>query len=303
VWVVAAYVVEYLVQGAIAYVGGQLMASALGGATITDVRTWIREAVAELEGFISAKLDEKTIEDMTADLDGVRKSLREYSALSKGKQRENRFLIENADISTGRLTSLALKYDQAFLILVTGMAYRFFALFALYKLDKDAGHITQAKDEVDDFLLKMNDMYGRLHAKLAPSLRIRVDCYMDPGSPGQSGQTGHMPDGFNACDVYLDGVSVNSFYSDYLDGAEKIASQKFVESLIPVLKQAEQDHEDKCMGFLRNLILCYDGMLKAVHAGPYTAPITLPAPRPKPTTMMPPGIMLMPGAIAVGFGH
>mgnify|MGYP003381741482 CR=1 FL=1 len=302
-WAAVAYVVEYLVQGAIAYVGGQLMGSALGGATIIDVRTWIREAVAELEGFIAAKLDEKTIEEMTDDLGSVRKSLREYSALSKGNQPKNRFLIEDVDIATGRLTSTARRYDQAFLIFVAGIGYRFFSLFALYKLDRDAGHITHAKEEVDDFLVKLNDMYGRLHAKLDPSLRVRVDCYEDPGSPGYPGEIGHRPDGFCACDVYLDGVCVNSFFSDYRDGAEKVASQKFVESLMPVLKQQEQDHEDKCMDFLRNIILCYDKMHKAVHAGSYKAPITVPAPGPKARTAVSPGIVLMPGAIAVGFGN
>ena len=46
---VASFVGLALLQGAIAYVGGELMASVLGAARITDVRTWIREAVAELD--------------------------------------------------------------------------------------------------------------------------------------------------------------------------------------------------------------------------------------------------------------
>jgi hypothetical protein len=52
----AAFVGLALLEGAISYVGGQAMASAMGGPTITDIRAWIAEAVAELEAFVSAEL-------------------------------------------------------------------------------------------------------------------------------------------------------------------------------------------------------------------------------------------------------
>ncbi|WP_128931939.1 hypothetical protein [Bradyrhizobium zhanjiangense] len=70
----AAFVGLALLQGAISYVGGRLLASALGDPVISDVQSWLKNAIAELEAFVSAELrrqlDERVIEQMSRGLAG-----------------------------------------------------------------------------------------------------------------------------------------------------------------------------------------------------------------------------------------
>src|SRR5229473_63312 len=92
---VAAYVGLKLLDGAISYVGGQLMSHALGDPTITDVRAWIQNAVAEIEAFVSAELkrqlDEKTLQQMRAGLEGINTDLYHYAKLGNPDQ-TNKYL-------------------------------------------------------------------------------------------------------------------------------------------------------------------------------------------------------------------
>src|SRR5262249_21944201 len=112
----AALVCEWLIEGAISYVGGAALKSAIGGATISDVHTWIREAVAELEQFITSKLDQLVMEKMEAELEQTKQNIREYASLPSGKLRINRYLIENADTHSWELVSLSLNYRQAYAV-------------------------------------------------------------------------------------------------------------------------------------------------------------------------------------------
>ena len=165
-----------LLRGAISYVGGQLMASALGGARITDVRTWIAEAVAELEAFVSAELrrqlTELVLNQMRADLEGVIQNVTEYSRLQPANLASNRFLLESCDTRTASLVPLSLNYDQALFISFSAMAYRFFTLFGLYDLDHDQGHIDFARPSVDDFITKTLAAQNRIEKTLNPGTRL-----------------------------------------------------------------------------------------------------------------------------------
>ena len=165
-----------LLQGAISYVGGRVMASAMGGPTITDVKTWIAEAVAELEAFVSAELKQQlndlVMKQMQADLEGIIQNIREYSELSDSNKSTNRFLIEYCDTKTGELVALSSIYPQALFISFTAMAYRLFSLFALYELDRDAGHIKSARPMVDQFIDKTINTSGEIARALEPSRRL-----------------------------------------------------------------------------------------------------------------------------------
>jgi hypothetical protein len=172
--VAAGFVVVELLKGAIEYVGGRVMSSAFGDATITDVRTWIREAVAELEAFISEQLTELVMNEITSDLDGVIKNLREYASLKQEDQSSNKSLLEYSDEKTASLVSLSSKYDRAFFVCAAVMGYRLFCLYALYKLDNDQGHITTAKPEMDEFLASAQAGRDRIANGMAPETHLII---------------------------------------------------------------------------------------------------------------------------------
>src|ERR1700730_12836130 len=98
---VAAFVGMALLQGAISYVGGQVMSKALGDPAITDVRAWIQNAVAEIEAFVSAELkrqlDEKIMEQMRTNLQGVVTDIYQYASLDPVNREKNRYLLETCD--------------------------------------------------------------------------------------------------------------------------------------------------------------------------------------------------------------
>ena len=152
------------------------MASALGGARISDLKTWIAEAVAELEAFVSAELrrqlTELILNQMRADLEGVIQNVAEYSRLRTVDRTSNRFLLESCDTKTASLVPLSLNYDQALFISFSAMAYRFFALFGLYELDRDRGHIDFARSSVDDFINKTSAARDRIEKALNPGARL-----------------------------------------------------------------------------------------------------------------------------------
>jgi len=165
----AAYVGKELLSGAIQYVGGKIMAQVLGDPTISDVKAWIQEAVAELEAYVSAALDAKVIEQMQADLESVNTRLHEYAALRPANQKTNRHLIEVCNDVTSGLLPLSLNYDQALFITTATMGYRLFSLYALYQLDKDPGHIAAAKDTMDDFVIRTMATRDKIAKSLDPS--------------------------------------------------------------------------------------------------------------------------------------
>jgi hypothetical protein len=176
----ASFVGLALLQGAVSYVGGKALASALGDPTISDVHTWIQNAVAELKAFVSAelqlRLDELVLEQMRADLQGTITNLYQYASLDPENRSSNRFLIEAATVSTARLLPLSMNYDQAIFITTTTMAYRLIALQALFELDNDSGHIKSARPMIDGFVSHTGAVRDRIGVQMSPHTRVRVDC-------------------------------------------------------------------------------------------------------------------------------
>lgn len=275
-WEAAAlWVGEKLLEGAVAYVGGRLMGSALGEARITDVRSWIREAVAQLEAFVDAKLTQLVLDQMAADIDGIQNNLSEYASLRPSKRKENRFLIEAADIKTAAIIPLALKHEQALQIVLASLAFRFFSITALYELDRDRGHIFSQKAFVDQALITATATQKKLSARLSPDYRIKIECGDDPGywSGGALDEGGRevLPP-YSYCNVTLDGRGVG----DQLTGENKdIAlqeAQAFVTSRLrpAVDEQSKIFQQNSLTGF--SLVMdCYNKMCARV-GGSYTPP-------------------------------
>ncbi|TAZ83318.1 hypothetical protein ELH72_08595 [Rhizobium ruizarguesonis] len=176
----AAFVAVKLLEGAISYVGGKLMASALGDPVITDVRAWIENAVAELEAFVSAELkrqlDALVMQQMQADLQGVITNIYQYSSLKPGSRKANADLLHVADTTTATLIPLAQNYDQALFVSTAAMAYRLFALCGRYELDRDPGHITSARGLMDTFLTTSSKIRDRIHHEMLPSTHFTISC-------------------------------------------------------------------------------------------------------------------------------
>ena len=176
----AAFVGLALLEGAIGYVGGRLMASALGDPSISDIRAWIEHAVAELKAFVSAELrrqlDQRVMEQMRADLQGIMINIYQYASLDPANRQANRYLVETCDTATARLVALSFNYDQALFITTTAVAYRLFTLHALYELDGDAGHIRSAKPLMDEFLKEASASRDRLGHEMAPSTHFKINC-------------------------------------------------------------------------------------------------------------------------------
>ena len=195
-----------LLQGAISYVGGQLAAAALGSATISDVQAWIHAAVAEIEAFVSAELrrqlDEKVIEQIRADLQGVITNLNEYASLMPKNLKQNRYLIHDSDTMTSRLLPLSLNYDQAFFISTAIMAYRLFTMQFLYLADRDKGHIAHDGQGVKDCLKSLTASRDRISQRMSPEAHVTSSCSIAYGK-------------YRDCVVYQDGVIIpGSFRRD-----------------------------------------------------------------------------------------
>jgi hypothetical protein len=178
--VAAAWVGMKLLEGALNYAGGQLMAAALGDPTISDVRIWIQSAVAELEAFVSAELrrqlEANAMREMKADLQGVITNVHQYASLSPGNRERNRFLIEDSASATASLVPLSLDYDQAFFVTTTAVAYRLFTLYAMFELDSDAGHIKSGRPLMDDFVTHAIVIRDRIAIAMSPDSHFRINC-------------------------------------------------------------------------------------------------------------------------------
>jgi hypothetical protein len=156
------------------------MASALGDPRISDVRAWIQNAVAELEAFVSAELkrqlDEKTMEQMRAELQGITTDIYQYASLEPANRERNKYLLETCDTQSASLVPLSLNYDQALFVTTTAMAYRLFTLFALYELDKDKGHIVSARPMMDEFVKQASIIRDRVGKQMSPTTHFTINC-------------------------------------------------------------------------------------------------------------------------------
>lgn len=170
----------WLLQGAVAYVGGKVLGKILGDPTIRDVRVWILAAVDELKNFVSSELkiqlDKQVLNKMQSDLEGINENLYHYASLSKENQITNRYLLEHSDTFTASLVPLSLRFDQSFFVATVAIAYRLMVLNSLYLLDKDAGHIKSARRSVDHALTQLSVTRDRIAYNISPSSQFDVSC-------------------------------------------------------------------------------------------------------------------------------
>jgi hypothetical protein len=262
------YVGKELLNGVIQGVGQQLLQGILGGVKTIDVRTWVREAVAQIEEFVSEELrhqlTELVMKQMNADLQGVSLNASQYDGLLPEHRLGRKTLLEEINHDTGPLVSLALAYPQALFIAFPAIAYRFYALLALYDLDNDKGPILQEKPNVDQFLKKVSENYRTIVPALEPQNRIKVKCsLMHPGSedPIQDVQ----------CDVIVDGAK-REWVWDSSEEAARRKADAVVARFAPPIQKDLADFQSAVKASWSKTVECYAAMCKKVDSS-YAAPL------------------------------
>jgi hypothetical protein len=298
----AAWVGEKLLEGAIAYVGGRILGSALGGVSISDVEAWIHAAVADLEAFVSAELrrqlDAKVMEQIRAEVSGMRTDMQQFASLDHRHRSGGKFLLERVDTQTAELIPLALNYQQALFIGFAAMAYRLYALTALFRLENDGGYILSAKTIVDDFIVKSNESYKAILNKLSPDVRIKINCWEDPGASGYPNQP-DIPGSYN-CDDYLDGQYITGFSTDRIaeEGTVRAQAKNFADAkLKPDVVKLMQRFDAVATTSFQKTIECYTAMCKLVHST-YKPPIEFPV-KASLLQLVPTGTVMVPGATII----
>jgi hypothetical protein len=264
-----------LLRGVIEYVSGQTLASAMSGVAIIDARTWIREAVSELEALISAQLSETAMNSLSADLDAVTKNLQQYANSKVQNDSTNRALLDNSDKTTASLVASSLKNDQAIYVGVAAMAYRLFTLYALYQLDADAGHIASARLEMDEFVKKIAEMRDRIRAEMAPEKHLAMV------APGRA----------IGCWVMKDGQQVGPIYHPP-NCLVRLKSEVF-DVQAAILRKAEFDFIDQTNGAIVLAATCYDKMCQKVGVAAYPIPDLTFVPFSIPSSLLMPGAFII----------
>jgi hypothetical protein len=205
--ITTAVVVGAIVTAAISFVVERSLAAAMGGYTLVDVHTWIREAVAEIEAYTKNYIDGTEIGKMEAAVSGFETQLRTYAAMGAKARRTNRYLIENCDNLTSSLVPLSVKYREAFYIALAAMSFRIITVAGLVQGDKQSAHVSGMTRMMDDFLISIHRHYTALLQNLEPDQRIKILCDEDPGGPPQADGLPPEP-GYYFCWCTLDSQDV-----------------------------------------------------------------------------------------------
>lgn len=173
-----------LTEGAIAFVGGELLRIALGEPSISDVKKWIEHAVRELKEFVAEQLRRQTLAQIDADLSGVIYNVHHYAALTDENQQKNVYLLEHAVNTTSSLVPQSLRFEEAYFVTTVALAYRLFAVYGLYRLDGDKGHIRSLQLMVDDVLRTLSVRRDDLGFRMAPERRYGMSCFSRSSGTG-----------------------------------------------------------------------------------------------------------------------
>ena len=279
---VAGLVGRELLKGALAFVGGEALRNALGYASIVDVRMWMRQEVAELKAFVSEevqrKLDDLVLRDMEAELTGILINIDQYADLSKKAQKTDRFLLEEVATSTARLVPRSLQFDQAYFVTTTAIAYRFFALYALYQSNKEEGHIDSARPMVDSAVKQLRLSRNRLSHEMSPEAHFDIVCETK-SYPDYLEETPSRPRfiWIVSCFGTRNGRRVTDRYSREIvhtrDAPTKLREhvEAALEPLTTPMRQEAQEFVKMANTSISEVIRCYDKMCQKIGKS-YTPP-------------------------------
>lgn len=255
----ASAVAAAFAQAALDYADGRSLASILGDPSIGDIRSWIGNAVQELEGYFRAELqqqlDKTAVDAIEAGTQGVGANLHEYAMLAPGNQEQNRYLIEYCDTKTAELIFLAKLHEPALFISLTIMSYRLMTLMSLYLLDRDTGHILSHRAMMDDFVTRV--VTYRNYAGSQLSSDVRVGGYACDTVGGEEG----MPHSYARCLIRLDGKIVGTYLAPTVDQAQAKAGPRY-DALVAEVRAKQSEFLDKINSPLRTMVTAYDHMCR-----------------------------------------
>lgn len=168
-----------LFTGVVGVIGGDLFNSAIGAAKITDVKSWIANAVADLENYITDATLQHDLENMRETLSNIQEILGEYASLSPASQHlaVNMNAVVDADNEAPGLVDTALLHPQAIFVATAALGYQLLIRSARYQYDQDAGHIDQLHDKFDGWLTQLCTTRDSISKSLDPASHVAIKCY------------------------------------------------------------------------------------------------------------------------------
>jgi len=265
----ASLVAVAALKEAVSYATGKLLGNVMGSpdaVRLEDVKVWIQTAVKELEEFVAQelqeKLDELAMNEMSADLDGVEHELYEYSLMDAHDRKSNAYLIQAANITTGRLVSFSLDYPQAIFVSSTAMGFSLISLNAQYEIDHVKAHIESAGPLMDKFVLGAKANRDLVAAGMAPAKRDYTYCYYVDGNS-------HFQ-----CDAVINGhaTSYKGMTDDTSVHNNEVKATNDVNLALPEVMKQWQQFIDSANTAINLACECYDKMCKSIGTRyPYTA--------------------------------
>lgn len=233
-----------------------VLANALGQVKITDVRTWIAEAVAQIQAFVREELRRQltqlVLDEMEADLQGVISHVNQYASLLPENQALNRAILESVNNTTATAIPRVSKFDQASPIIAGFMAYRLIARNGLFLVDKDPGHIRGMRPDMDAYVKIMQGIVERILPSLEVTARLKfLGCGALPPGEGTKNQA--------ACRYAIDGVVVEEYTNP------PKYTNKMIEAEFSALLQSQRDlFVAQINSYLGNATSAFDAMCKKI---------------------------------------
>ena len=167
----------------IEYAKGTVLETVFKQPTISDVHQWVDRSVTSIEAKIAAldaKIDRLNLDKMASDLQSVKNEFEHYARMPLNQKQQNRYLLEYCDTKSNELLPQTQKYDQAFFLSSTVLAYMMLTSFALYQHDSSAGpgaeaHVASLVSTVESYFASAAGSRARLVDKLAPHYTIRCN--------------------------------------------------------------------------------------------------------------------------------
>ncbi len=175
-----------LFNSAISRISDQLMGGIFGSGTGSDqnldqIHTWIQNAVADLERFVTAELKAEfyaqTQVQFDAEMAKVLEALRLFPTnLAAAKQGLNVDFLHIAIITASGLVEQSLHYPQAIFVTTRAMAYELIAVNTMHTVYPHDGYILAEKAAMDNFITRVKANRDSVVAKLKPDIRITSMC-------------------------------------------------------------------------------------------------------------------------------
>ena len=207
-------------------------------------------------------------------MEGILNNIHHYASLSEKAQKTNKFLLEEVSILTARLVPRSLQFDQAYFVATTAIAYRFFALYALYQFDKDEGHINSLKPMVDSAVKQLGLSRICLSHEMSPEAHFDIVCETKTYTYYEEELRASYKT-VVSCFAKRDGRRVTDKYSSEFGRVSSTTLKKQVEAALEPLttpmRQEAQDFLKLANTSLSEVIRCYDEMCQKIGKS-YTPP-------------------------------